>query len=75
MKRMLSFWLAVLLLTAAFAGVGAGRVSAASSTIADSRSFTFSGSMSRNVLRSYCAHAVTLSGFCAEGLSADDKFD
>lgn len=75
MKRRLSFCLALLLLITAFCGVSAGRVSAASSTIADSRSFTFSGSMSQKVLRSYCAHAVTLSGFCAEGLAADDKFD
>ena len=63
-------WLSLVLCLSLIAGLFAGaflptvKTEAAKTTIADMDNFTFNGTMSQEVLRSYCAHAVTLSDFC-----------
>ena len=65
-KRWLSLVLCISLIAGLFAGVllPTVKTEAAKTSIADMDNFTFKGSMSQEVLRSYCAHAVTLADFC-----------
>ena len=79
MKRVkwLSLLTCLCLTVGLLAGVSlpASEAQAAKTTIADMDNFTFKGSMSQEVLRSYCAHAVTLAGFCVENLAVDPYFE
>jgi len=76
-KRLLSVLLSLCLLVGVFAvaAMPATEVQAAKITIGDMDKFTCKGSMSQEVLRSYCAHAVTLQGLCVEGTRLDNNFE
>ena len=76
MFRKLTALLVTVSLAVSMVVVGAAPASAATyDTIANSKSFDFKGSMSEKVLRSYCAHAVTLSDFCVVGVTTDPQFE